>query len=284
PKGFAPINEGEALWGEENATNKGLVIVDKSGTDTDGNEFVWIPVPNFSEFVRTDDYYNGLGPTISACLESKPSDSDATEEVKAMYKSVETNKGFYIARYEAGKINGTATDGTVKPVSKKGVAVWNYISWGTNNSDTDPGNGAVTVARAAYPKADKNLAVASTLMYGVQCDAILRFIETSEGKTMAQIKDSSSWGNYSDNVNRENIKPNDPAISGGSNTWEVNNIYDLAGNLWEWTMESCSSDRVFRCGSYLDLGSKYCVSYRLNYPIYSNQINIGFRQALYLKQ
>ena len=83
-----------------------------------------------------------------------------------MYKSVDKNKGFYIARYEAGiegttesttnnDLNKQTQDGTKKPVSKAGVGVWNLIPWGgtysniasdglTGNDTTD---GAVVVAR-----------------------------------------------------------------------------------------------------------------------------------------
>ncbi|MEG1059308.1 MAG: hypothetical protein RSE57_03885, partial [Clostridia bacterium] len=221
PKDFAPINEGGANWGQKDATNKGLVIQDK-----DANQFVWIPVPIFEQFVRNDKYYNGNGLTVSQCAELE------TQELKDMYNSVKTNGGFYIARYEAGKKDGTATDGTVKPVSQKGATIWNNIPWGTNNSEADPGNGAVTVSRKMYAP---DAAVASTLMYGVQYDAILSFIETSGGKTKDLIKDSTTWGNHSNNLDRESVIPNRPAISGALASWSTNNIYDLAGNVWEWT-------------------------------------------------
>ncbi|MEG1059557.1 MAG: hypothetical protein RSD14_05130, partial [Clostridia bacterium] len=271
PKDFTPINEGGANWGQKDATNNGLVIKDK-----DKNEFVWIPVPNFKQFVRTDDYYNGNGLTTAQCSELKPGESNATEELKAMYKSVEKNGGFYIARYEAGNTNGTATDGTAKPVSRNGVAVWMNIPWGEYNSDTAPGNGAVSVARAAYPKDDKNLAVVSTLVYGVQYDAVLRFIETSEGKTLAQIKDSTLWGNYYTSSSKlEN--------AGSSDSWKSNNIYDLAGNVCEWTMEVYSTARVNRSGSYYSSGSDGPVSYRSNDSIGGMHNYRGFRVGLYIK-
>ncbi|MEG1204021.1 MAG: hypothetical protein RSE00_01960, partial [Clostridia bacterium] len=209
---------------------------------------------------------NGL--TVSQCTELE------TQELKEMYNSVNTNGGFYVARYEAGKTNGTATDGTVKPVSQKGATVWNNIPWGINNSDTEPGNGAVTVSRKMYAA---DAAVVSTLMYGVQYDAVLRFIESSGGKSTAQMKDSSSWGNHKTSSNKlEN--------TGSSEIWKTNNIYDLAGNVWEWTMEACLASRVYRSGSYYYSGRDISTSYR-NYcsSVVQTDTSIGFRVALYVK-
>ncbi|MEG1203834.1 MAG: hypothetical protein RSE00_01000, partial [Clostridia bacterium] len=282
PKDFAAINEGEALWGETNATNKGLVIKDKSGTDTDGNEFVWIPVLDFTKFIRTDEYrLNGL--RASQCTEAKPTDASATPEVIAMYNSVETKKGFYIARYEAGKSrNNPITDGTVKPLFQKGVAVWLDIPWGENNSEVNPGNGAVTVSRKMYTA---DAAVASTLMYGVQYDAVLRFIEASGGKTRAQIEDSTAWGNHNNNPDRGSVTPNDPAVSGALPSWSTNNIYDLAGNVWELTMEiySITGRRVSRSGSCGFAGSKGSVACRAHNSVGGMLTRLGFRAALYVK-
>ena len=63
------------------------------------------------------------------------------------------------------------------------------------------------------------------------------------------------------------------------------NIYDFAGNEWEWTLEHATSDRGIPCanrgGNYSGSGSNYPASYR-NYSgttIASN--SIGFRSALY---
>ena len=57
PKGFAPINENNAVWGTENGWQYGLVI-----QDVNGNEFVWVPVDGEKvTFARKDFgfYYEG---------------------------------------------------------------------------------------------------------------------------------------------------------------------------------------------------------------------------------
>ncbi len=59
------------------------------------------------------------------------------------------------------------------------------------------------------------------------------------------------------------------------------NIYDLAGNCWEWTMEACGTNiRVTR-------GGNYYFSYAVNNRYYGNadgRMNgYAFRCALYIK-
>ena len=61
------------------------------------------------------------------------------------------------------------------------------------------------------------------------------------------------------------------------------NIYDFAGNEWEWTLEHATYDSNYPCsyrgGSYYNTGSEAPCSYRNNYnPTYNN---ISFRALLF---
>ena len=70
---------------------------------------------------------------------------------------------------------------------------------------------------------------------------------------------------------------------------KANNIYDLAGNVFEWTLEAYSNVyRIFRGGYFYDHGSvsattaTYIVTYYYGYP--NNSLNYcGCRSALYIK-
>ena len=69
-----------------------------------------------------------------------------------------------------------------------------------------------------------------------------------------------------------------------------NNIYDFAGNMWEWTTENgkhggpSSTYGVLRGGGFYTESNTTAVSQRdgLNRDIFS-AVNVGFRVVLYLK-
>ena len=64
----------------------------------------------------------------------------------------------------------------------------------------------------------------------------------------------------------------------------MKNIYDLAGNVVEWTSEpSTSGGLIFRGGSYDRDGSDYPVSERSYDYVSSAYVNLGFRPRLYIK-
>ncbi len=240
-------------------------------------------------------------------------------EYKAMRTSVRTYKGFYVARYEAGiPSNVTQTkpsadtttswgDGTYKPVIQKDKFVWNYLKW-SNSSTTgedepsgyagDPTqNGVVKVSRALYPNTDKlneyvlpsNLTnttgAISTLIYAEQWDATMNFFEeimnTNIDPSKPYIINNTGMGNHSDSDSNNN-----PAKTGDSAYLQdsVKNIYDMSGNVFEYTMEAYSNiGRVYRGGFYNYTGN-VSVSYRYgaNGPSAISP-STGFRIALYVK-
>ena len=197
-------------------------------------------------------------------------DNDTDQE------SVKTYGGFYIARYEAGDgdANGTerswSSSNSNTVVSKKGAIVYNYIS------QTD----SITRAESMY-------AGKSKLISGAGWDRTLNWLIETKAKTENEVfVNSSSWGNYKDSTG--NAKTNSGSgnmnyTTGRNEAWKANNIYDLAGNVCDWTTEALSSDkRVIRGG---------CCSYGGSYDPASGRggddsgysgYSVGFRPALYL--
>ena len=272
----------------------GLVISDVEGDDLDntkqGNQFVWVPV-NYDEFVRREGYSNGsLQSRLSDCGEadsigtnSKVTETATTQiEAREMYASVKEHGGFYIGRYEAGK------DSNGNVVVKKGADVYNEIQWsanGNNMQETEGTTGGAVELARNFDTVNHYTSVISTLVYGVQWDAVMKWMENISnpnvsGKTY--IQDSTGMGWYSNNSGSTVHQTGTDVESNKSNC--VNNIYDLAGNVYEWTMESYTTYyRVIRGGGYASTGAGNPASCRNShvYPSSSND-SIGFRLTLYL--
>lgn len=266
----------------------GLVISDKMNDDLDntkgGNQFVWIPV-NYSDFQRYEGYANGnlqtylsnSGEADSTGINQKfesmlMQETETTkQEAMAMYASVQKYGGFYIGRYEAGKGENNNV------VVKKGADVYNCIQWSANgeiNETNETTGGAVELARN-FDTANGYTSVTSTLIYGVQWDAIMQWIDpgykTGTCSSDSFVVNSIDKGNYTGNI----------ALTGSSNNYMVNNIYDLAGNVDEWTMESFSAYGRNCRGSAFSYNSP--VSSRgFGMPGVGSDVT-GFRVALYIQ-
>ena len=265
--------------------NKGIVVV-----DADGNEFVWIPITDASKFTRTawtTAYgYDANGSwqsnlTIPHQLAEKSTanrfwEDTSTTEYTNMVTSVTTNKGFYVARYEA-----SANSDSSKVQSKRGATAWRI-------SQTD----------AITKSANYNSALNSHLMYGIEWDSILNWLNgnaTISSSTKGQTKpmkladiqtNSCSWGNYRNSTGNAatNSGGSSPQKSGTSEYWKANNIYDLAGNVYEWTQEKYSTGtiRALRGGSYDSPGGYNPAAYRLRNDASITYDNFGFRSSFYL--
>lgn len=244
--------------------NKGIVVV-----DAEWNEFVWIPVLDIDKFKR--DSWDGTSSQVTF------SNSAYWEETNTnMGNSVSTNKGFYIARYEASK-DSTATIAQ----SKRGQFVWNNVS------QTD----AITAA-SKY-----NTTLNSHLIYGTEWDTVLNWLvgnayasSPTEGALPTLMKveyvrsNSANWGNYRNSTGNAVVGSGKLEPTGTSEYWKANNIYDLAGNVWEWTQEKygTGTTRAYRGGSYDYDGSGYPAARRNGYAESYARGYIGFRVSFYL--
>lgn len=73
---------------------------------------------------------------------------------------------------------------------------------------------------------------------------------------------------------------NKPKTTGFNGEWQTNNIYDMAGNNYEWTVEKSGSSYVIRGGQYYNNGS---IDYIAKRTLENKQNSYGYRVALYLK-
>ena len=301
----APIPAGFYYVGGEVAT--GVVISDNAqdenkGYDTTGNvvstgllgnQFVWVPVEDITKFKRTTTYDGTI--TDPGTDHAEPFDgpiwvgenkvtlsltNDLTgewAEYTAMVESVKKFGGFYIGRYETGKVDTGI-------VVKKEQTVYSNLAWGNNMIDVGT-DSAVTLSRGMY---NSSASVVSTLIYGVQWDAALNFISKIDS-TYATNSYGKGWYNSAEynytTTNPSHLTGKD-IIENGKVTNAPCNIYDMAGNMLEWTMESIHMNenlRIVRGGSYGGYGKSNPASYRSK-KIPSGILDRGgFRIALYLK-
>ena len=121
-KEIMPVEEWNSITKED--INKGIVVVDNAITYTesvpDFNEYVWIPIPDSSKFVRKAFTTPSKGEQVLSEETSNGAyyEDKTAQEYRDMVYSVGINKGFYISRYEASEMNSTTAQ------SKRGQNPW----------------------------------------------------------------------------------------------------------------------------------------------------------------
>ena len=158
------------------------------------------------------------------------------QEFNNMIESVEKYGGFYIGRYEIGDSSKE------KVVIKKGNTDISNQTW-------------YKMYKNCKELKNNNTNIETGMIWGSQGDRTLMWLLEGNDKTKEEIcVDSSSWGNYFNSkfkYGNNSLKNTGTSIkipTGSSEYTNVNNIYDLAGNAIEWTMESCSNRREYRGG------------------------------------
>ena len=168
------------------------------------------------------------------------------EEFNNMIESVKKYGGFYIGRYETGNLSQDTA------VVQKG--------------NTDNLNGSwYRMYKECKTLKGSNNKIETGMIWGNQWDRTLMWLVESGNKTKEEItEDSTGWGNYANaTFEYENssgsivTKEKDHSIdipTGSTEYTNANNIYDLAGNLGEITMESqYNRGRVYRGGRYVSV-------------------------------
>ena len=191
------------------------------------------------------------------------------DQITELTKSIYKYGGFYIGRYEAGsKTPRTSSSGVTEIGIKQDMHPYIYVKWGDSMSSIGT-TGAVYLSNSLYNT--NEYGATSMLCTGACWDSMLDFIKDSKHS----VTDSTKWGNYKNsetfeitrgayavfntsnytlgsfnNVGSKYSKMKDTSILLTTGATERNcskNIYDVAGNCFEWTTESSSSRyRVIR--------------------------------------
>ena len=290
--GETTVENGFVIYEETDEVND----TNKDTAQTTRNQFVWVPVADVSEMYGTDasgkkwgKLYSfsadGITPVnwteqngVMTVTTTSGSNSYREPEVvsfdssnsvnltqletqfDSMIASVEKYGGFYIGRYETGNLSQAET-----------VVVKNNIDIGSQTWYTIYNKSKEVAA---------NSNVTTTMIWGCQWDATLRWMYNSgDSDKKTYTYNSTGKGNYSGTQGSSNrIIP-----TGSNEQYAVNNIYDMAGNARDWTIEANNTDvRVLRGGGGGDDAVSYSTSSRnANGP--SNGGNgDGSRIALYI--
>ena len=220
---FEEIPEGEepaTLTGVETTTNIYSKLRQRNGdsytSGAPGTTGIREPDVLTSYDTNPQYYQNILG------FESTKSMADSmVAEYKAMSVSVKKYHGFWIGRYE---LTGTVDTPTVKAGDV------------LTASSSEAGNW-YGLYKACQNVIKNNTDVKSTMIYGCQWDETMSWLNKCGYNTDT---DSSSWGNYSGS----------PINTGSVSTYKANEIFDLAGNYYDWTQEASSTGSRVNRGGY----------------------------------
>lgn len=274
PKGYVASSiEGE------HTVNTGFVIYEGTEEVTETNreeaqktrnQWVWVPVENPNEIYGTDSQgkkhgksysfgssgrtalnwteSNGVMSITSSTSYREPDiltsyDCDSympnylTEETRnslnkelkenfeMTIESIKKYGGFYIGRYETGGLNGAAK----------------VVRGDTNISNQT----WYTMYEKSKELRGTNSSVRTSMIWGCQWDATLEWLVKSESKTYEELQRYDN-GNYGGTGDIHDNKKN----TGYSESWKLNNIYDMAGNVSEWTLEMYGTDAKVSRGGY----------------------------------
>ena len=320
--GTTPYLPNSTFSKKEGDLATGLVI-----QDANQNEYVWVEVPTT---IYDNTTYNNNGAkkpsnsenytNIEACLKAYTTDyadssysdtnSNFTEQYQAMLKSVYTNGGFWIGRYEAGlegdtpRTSSTEISESDKAVIKPNMYPYNYVTR----------DKAQTLAKKMNYGDCKG-----SLIFGIQWDLVLKYIETKNPSQKSNLlNNSTTIGNYYNSaftLNRGKFAKYEaltdwksynseekPTLvtgskkkkqgshengilltTGATEATNLQNIYDIAGNVWEWTLEFYNTRQpcVFRGGCYTYTGLLGRAKSRCNDMTLVSGNIIGFRVGLW---
>ena len=318
----------------EGNLDSGLVI-----QDSYGNQYVWIEVPMSEEVYDTIglnfsfEGSSGGGLSTSSSpyekvekelqeyansyrVEGYKDSYSATTGLSSgqyimlkqnMLKSIYTNGGFYVGKYEAGiaasyrdfGLEFTTVHATTETsVIKANAYPYNWITCSQAQSLAN------SMLSGEYT---------SSLMFGLQWDLMLKYLETKGISQYSLKENSTNWGNYMNsefnlaNVNAKYsiydlstgsmgewiaagayTKPaNIVALltTGSTSEFKKQNIYDLAGNMFEWTLEYSSDPNnpsVIRGGACNGIGNiEDPASRRFDCINNYNVPNIAFRVCIF---
>ena len=254
---WVPVSDVSRIYDTNTRKSKLYSITQTGRSNYSNSNYEPGVLPNNRDNERYFSQYNLSGMTKKKLLYEIETELDET------IKSIEKYGGFYIGRYENGETK------TVKPVVKR-MSSNPYASW----YDT------YVNLRTLVP--NENLK--ANIIWGCLWDETLQWFRESGAKTDEDIYNSATWGNHKDSegftyytnvagsTGSKTQNSGKSIPTGSTERNKANNIYDMAGNQWEWTLEGYGSHcRRGRGGYYGSTASDFSVGCRnSSVPFYTH--------------
>ena len=281
----------------------GLVITDSVETVngknySNGNEFVWIPVDKenltvgkttkaMATNIGTTENPNYRGvlynwtsdPTGNTTITYSPTGNREPDAVSyydtgdyssygitattmqndynAMIASIKQYGGFYVGRYEMGDGAANISRIGVKPISAA-------------ENEANMWYGLYNKAKSYTTKTS----VTAGMIWGSQYDAILNFALTNSSDS--EKVNQSTNGNHTSKLYKTGIW-----LGTNNEADKINNIFDLEGNLFEWTKEALNAYNRVNRGGYLFVSVSPSYRYSVGNPN-DTSFNVSSRLSLYI--
>lgn len=311
PGGYCVVNNYTRNGVEDvNKIDNGLVISSVEGDDLNntkqGNQFVWVPVSEnefatvigerdgkkagqLYEFTSTaanpisinssnyrepmvikEDNYSGVGfydfngsyySDILGFTVFNEFETELQKIFDSMAESIYKYKGFYIGRFETGNLESNKYN---IPVVQKGNSKISNVNW-------------YYQYQTSRNISNENNNITTNMIWGCQWDRTLRWIVETNSTDKSNldytiVTNSTDWGNSGSKKE-----------TGSSIEYQKNHIYDLSGNVREWTIEWNNNNgehyRGLR-GTSNSASSRYNGGGGDGYA--SGSINVGSRATLYI--
>ena len=275
--------------------------------DSDGNQYVWIPAKTGEgiiihttvgnrRMIYTRVVYSKNIPTEEIDEETNSKKIIHSDTINHYYtqamssdeeKSVDANGGYYIGRYEAGdkesteaKKMRTVTSNQENTITiKKGQAPYNYVTY-TNAKKLADNMGTVQEYTTTETKLPSSYAWDTAI-------SLIQIKNNDYGQVSEEGNYKDTTFSYIDVAGTEQIKEiKEPGVVVTTGqTIAVSNIYDLGGNMREYTTEEYSDETlpVTDRGGYFNCNSfDFAAGYR-DYNDGTGADKYGMRVALYFK-
>ena len=239
----------------------------------------------------------------------------------SMLKSVYENGGFYVGRYEAGigtnrtsiesQVDGKYPVPTTAPVSKADAYPYTYVTRTQAQNLASNVNSGTKISSLmfgvqwdlvlAFMSKDKSKITSTDVLtknsttIGNYRDSTFQLSQTGQYAVYSNYSLSSTWNpsttpttRFVDSSRNKQAQSSDGngilVTTGTSEKNKVMNIYDIAGNVIEWTLEK-TSNITYPCpsrgGNYDYTGSRNPAAYRRSVGTDSSFKYIGFRVSLF---